>query len=133
MNSTSKYQRPFVICRWPGRSQEGKHLATRILSMQDAVETTMGIRLAWAADVGSADEFAMVPFLTDLEPVDVELDNNVCMKGGLALPLYGSVSSMPEGEMVSVRRRTPRSIPSDSPPRWFLQNQVWSFSPPNLA
>lgn len=110
MNSTGTYQRPVVICRWPGRPQEDKDLATRILSTLKAVETTMDIGLAWSADIGSADEFTMIPFRTDLEPVDVELepflklddDNNVWKKGGLALPLYGSVTGMPEGEIVSV-------------------------------
>lgn len=110
MNRTDTYARPIIIGRWPMRAEEEQELAAKLLRTLGTIESVLGVKLSWAADVGDEDRIVMRPFPTDQEPAAVDLrpfmtlgdDDRVWTRGGVALPLFGSTDGLPEGELVSV-------------------------------
>lgn len=110
MIEANAYRRPIIIGRWPTRVEKEPELAAKLLNTLSTIESVMGVKLSWAADVGDEDRIVMRPFPTDREPAAVDLrpfmtlgdDDLVWTRGGVALPLYGSTNGLPEGELVSV-------------------------------
>ncbi|GAA3274867.1 hypothetical protein [Paenarthrobacter aurescens] len=110
MIEANAHRRPIIIGRWPMRAEEEQELAEKLLRTLGTIESVVGVKLSWAADVGDEDRIVMRPFPTHREPAAVDLrpfmtlgdDDRVWTRGGVALPLYGSTNGLPEGELVSV-------------------------------
>jgi hypothetical protein len=110
MIEANVYGRPIIIGRWPTRAEKEQELAAKLLRTLSTIESVMGVKLSWAADIGDEDRIVMRPFPTDLEPEAIDLrpfttlgdDDRVWTRGGVALPLYGGPDGLPEGELVSV-------------------------------
>jgi hypothetical protein len=111
MNTVSKYQRPVIFGRWPARAEARPDLAAKVLETLNAVNAALRTdSMEWSADTGDDTQFTMLPFPTNINPENVDLEpfiklddaNQVWIKGGLAILLYGRIGTWPEGEVVAV-------------------------------
>lgn len=103
--------KPYVLCRWPARAEAPQDIAAKVFQTLSAVAASFqSDSLIWSADVGDEIQFTMSPFPTDIDPAHVDLTRfaktddagRVWEKGGLAIQLYGRISTWTEGDMVAV-------------------------------
>ncbi|MFF2317386.1 hypothetical protein ACFVTE_14060 [Arthrobacter sp. NPDC058097] len=103
-------QKPFVLCRWPARTEAQHDIAAKLLQSLSAVAASLQTdTLDWSADVGEENDFTMMPFPANVRPDDVDLASfsktddagQIWQKGGLAIPLYGRISTWPKEDMVA--------------------------------